>query len=65
MHIDWPAATVILGFLALLTTVVIAHVVAHIRTSTRLAVVESKQNSLEEWLGKIETKLDTVIGGGK
>ncbi len=60
MHIDWPAATVILGFLGLLTTVV----VAHIRTSTRLAVVESKQNSLEEWLGKIETKLDTVIGGG-
>ena len=60
MHLDWPAATVILGFLGLLTTVV----VGYIRTSTRLAVVETKQESLEEWLGKIEMKLDKVIGGG-
>ncbi len=58
MLVDWPAATVILGFLGLLTTAV----VAHIRTSTRLAVVETKQQSFEGWLEKVEKKLDKVIG---
>lgn len=31
------------------------------RTSTRIAVLESKQTSFERWLAKVEGKLDRVI----
>jgi hypothetical protein len=47
-------ATAVVGWIAA------AHVWVN-RTNSRLAVVESKQQTFEEWLQRVEGKLDHVI----
>lgn len=35
------------------------------RTNARLSVVESKQDSFDEWLERVEQKLDRAVEGRK